>query len=109
MSKVEIKNAVIEKTMLGYEDHGIFTYMITLNYGGSGQGFGGICLGGEYTDKSIQGLLKALKLEKWESLVGTHVRVKASNCKVFEIGHFMEDSWFNPKDLKDALEGGGSQ
>lgn len=98
--KIETKNAVIEKTMLGYEDHGIFTYMLTLDYGGSGQGFGGICMGGNYTDAHIQKILKTLKLEKWEDLRGTKIRAKSSYGKVHSIGHFLEDRWFTPEELK---------
>lgn len=97
MNEIEIKNATIEKTMLGYEDHGIFTFLISLDYGNSGQGFGDYTLGGEVTDQAIQGILKVLKLNSWEELKGIHVRVKATNTKVHEIGHFLEDRWFNPK------------
>ena len=41
MNDREIKNARIRSTMLGREDHGILTFMIDLEYGGGGQGFGG--------------------------------------------------------------------
>lgn len=34
----ETKNARIESTMLGREDHGILTFMLHLSYGGSGHG-----------------------------------------------------------------------
>ena len=37
----EIRNAVIQSTMLGYEDHGILTCFLHLDYSGAGQGFGG--------------------------------------------------------------------
>lgn len=36
--------AKIERVTLGWEDHGIFTCMAHLDYGGSGQGAGGWCL-----------------------------------------------------------------
>lgn len=36
--------AKIERASLGWEDHGIFTCMLDLNYGGSGQGTGGYAL-----------------------------------------------------------------
>lgn len=36
--------AKIESVSLGWEDHGIFTCMVHLNYGGSGQGAGGYSL-----------------------------------------------------------------
>jgi hypothetical protein len=36
--------AKIRAVRLGWEDHGIFTCMVDLDYGGSGQGAGGYCL-----------------------------------------------------------------
>jgi hypothetical protein len=36
--------AKIRSVKLGWEDHGIFTCMVDLDYGGSGQGAGGYCL-----------------------------------------------------------------
>ena len=43
----EIVNARIRSTTLGVEDHGIFTAWLNLDYGGSGQGFGGWALDGK--------------------------------------------------------------
>ena len=40
----EKQNAIIEATALGPEGHGIFSAYLTLNYGGSGQAFGGYAL-----------------------------------------------------------------
>lgn len=39
-----MKNAKITHTMLGTEDHGIFTFMLHVDYDGSGQGIGGYAL-----------------------------------------------------------------
>lgn len=36
--------AKIRNVKLGWEDHGIFTCQLDLDYGGSGQGAGGFCL-----------------------------------------------------------------
>lgn len=107
MSEIEIRNAVINKTMLGFEDHGIFTCWIDLDYGYGGQGFGGRAFGGEYTDKFIRGLLETLKIEKWEDLIGTHIRAKQTNGAVYEVGHILEDRWFNPDKLIDPKEDEG--
>lgn len=96
---METKNAIIESTMLGYEDHGILTYFLHLNYGGSGQGFGGYKLGAEYTTKVIEGILKAVGVEKWEDLKGKHVRVNILQGKIEAIGHIIEDKWFFPKEV----------
>lgn len=98
--KKEIKNAIIQDTMLGFEDHGIFTCMIYLDYGGSVQGYGGYSLGGEFTNQVIKGILKALDVDIWESLKGVHVRVEKEgsyNGKILRIGHFLEEKWFSFK------------
>lgn len=98
--------------MLGFEDHGIFTCMIHLDYGGAGQGFGGYCLAGSndkdtdgnfpnnYGANFIKKILEVVGVEKWEDLVGKHVRVKAEHTKVLEIGNILEDEWFNPSTFK---------
>ena len=44
MTDYSEKIAKIERVTLGWEDHGIFTCMLHLNYGHSGQGAGGYCL-----------------------------------------------------------------
>ena len=95
MGEIETKNAIIERTFLGFEDHGIFTAFITLNYGGGGQTFGGYSIGSEF----IEQVLKTLDLESWEELKGQKVRVKAEHGKVHAIGHFLNDKWFNPAEF----------
>lgn len=45
-----IKNAIIKSATLTTEDHGLLTAWIMLDFGGSGQGFGGFCL---YLPKSF--------------------------------------------------------
>lgn len=92
-------NAKIEDTMLGFEDHGIFTCMIYLDFGDSShQGFGGYSLGNEYTNRVITGLLKTLEIDQWESLKGKYVRIRKEddkyNSKITEIGHLLKDQWF---------------
>lgn len=108
---IEIKNAVIESTMLGDEDHGIFSCYLNLNYGGSGQSFGGYALdrhNGERNAKSrrigtgygcefIKRILETLEVASWEKLPKTNIRVKAEGHKVHAIGHFLKDQWFSPE------------
>ena len=91
----EIKNAKIESTFLGYEDHGIFTCFIHLDYGGTSQQFGGYSIGVKF----LIAVLKTLEVESWENLKGQHIRVEATHDKVHKIGHLLKDKWFDPKEL----------
>ncbi len=109
MREREIKNAKISSTRLGWEDHGIFTFSIGLDYGGSGQGFGDCCMdeplkkNGQFIERVgtavgmdlIMRILKAVGVEKWEDLKGMHVRADADFGKVYRIGHFLEDKWID--------------
>lgn len=100
----EVINAKIESTMLGFEDHGLFTFWLRLDYGGGGQGFGGYVLGKSYTTDIITGILKTVGVDNWEDLKGQHIRVEKGigfNGIILRIGHFLEDKWFDPKKPKD--------
>ena len=112
----EIKNAEIESTMLGYEDHGILTCFLHLNYGGSGQGFGGYGLdaydkasdtrkGTAYGIAFIRHILDVLEVSTWEELKGKYCRADASFGKVYGVGHLLKDKWFYPeKDLVEYIQ-----
>jgi len=91
------QNGQIESSRLGFLDNGCFTFTLTLDFDGAGQGFGGIVLGKSNTYNVVSGILKALKLEKWEDLEGTYVRVvrDAKNERIVRIGHIKDDSWFD--------------
>jgi hypothetical protein len=116
MTKVETKNALIESTMLGVEDHGIMTCYLYLDYGdSSGQGFGGASLD-TYDKKKekrvghkigmdyIMSILDVVGVGRWEDLIGKHIRVKASMSNVEAIGHITKDKWFTPKELFDSIK-----
>ena len=79
-----LQNAVIERTMLGWEGHGIFTFGLTLDYGGSGQTAGQICLSYSPQDydrelfspgglEMIAEIMKTVGVREWEALQGKHV------------------------------------
>ena len=104
MNKIEEKNALIKSTSLGYEDHGMFTGYLHLEYDGGGQGFGGYVLSGAYLDAFLQRTLKVAGVEKWEDLSGRCIRVRAEHVKVHEIGHFLKDEWFCPKKVFEEME-----
>lgn len=100
----EIKNALITSTSLGF-GHGGFSSYLQLDYGGSGQAFGGYCLwnlnredkNGTWGASYIEGVLNAVGVDTWEELAGQHVRVDAEHGKVHGIGHYIKDKWFYPK------------
>ena len=103
----ESKNAKIASTMLGIEDHGIMTCMLTLDYGGVSQGFGGYDLKyGPYGVKFLREILETVGVSEWEDLPGKYIRVVSDHGKVHRIGHITEDRWFTPESLKDDPENG---
>lgn len=103
MSDSEIRNAQITHTMLGLEDHGLFTFMLTLDYGGTCQGAGGWRLDSPTKNdprmaKSIEILKRVLEIcgvQKWEDIPGKYVRVDASYSKVYRIGHVIKNEWLD--------------
>src|ERR1044072_8668925 len=103
---MEIKNAIITDTTLDIGDRGFLQAWISLDYGDSGQGFGGHVL---YLPKSfrhhngqsnIAGLfifrcMQIAGVEKWDQLVGKTIRVKCEHSTVHAIGHIVKDDWFD--------------
>ena len=91
--KATMRNARIRSTFLGREDHGVFTFLLYLDYNGSGQGFGnrvGVKM------EHIELVLDTLKVDSWEKLPRTLLRVIHNNDAVIAIGHIMEDLWLMP-------------
>lgn len=71
-------NVRIRDTMLGWEDHGIFTFLLRLDYGGWVQGAGQLYLGDSKgvhakTGELISAILKTVGVDTWEQLPGKHV------------------------------------
>jgi hypothetical protein len=110
---MEIQNAVITSAEIRNDDHGLLTSWIMLDYGGSGQGFGGY---GLYLPKSfkyhklnsvaghfIWRVMEIAEVTKWSELKGKTIRVKAEHGGVKSIGHIVKDDWFNPsEDFKNT-------
>lgn len=101
----EIKNAVIKSVSISTER--TLSAWLHLDYGGSGQGFGGYCLynnstkgkkdGGNYAGMFIQRCIEIGGVEEWERLPGKTIRVKAGHNSIEAIGHILTDDWFDPK------------
>jgi hypothetical protein len=103
-------NARIESTMLGIEDHGIMSFYLYLDYGRSGQGFGGYGLD-EYDKikecrighpKSIiliRKILEVVGVDKWEDLEGKYIKVKYEHSGVDGICSIIGDNWLMIKDF----------
>lgn len=106
---IETKNAIITGTSLTIADHGLLSAWIYLDYGGSGQGFGGYSLylpkdfshheiASGYAGHFIFRTIVIAGVEKWEDLKGKTIRVKCEHSKVHAIGHIVKDDWFNPSE-----------
>ena len=105
---MEIKNAIIQSTMLGIEDHGIMTFYLTLTYAGSGQTAGGYCLdtplvNGKFIKRIgtavwltlIMEILNIVGVGKWEDFKGKAIRVKAYHVYVGAIGNLIKEYWLD--------------
>jgi len=105
---VETKNAIIKSASLSTDDHGMLTSYLHLDYGGSGQGFGGYAL---YLPESfthhnrlsgaghwVWRVLEIAGVTKWDNLPGKTIRVKSEHSKAHAIGHIVKDDWFNPSE-----------
>lgn len=100
----EVRNAIIESATLSTADHGVLSSFVHLDYGGSGQGFGGYALYGPdmKSPGCVAGLwiwrvLEIAGVREWSQLPGKTIRVRASWTKVEAIGHIVKDDWFEPE------------
>lgn len=105
---MKIKNAKIQSTMLGREDHGIMTFRIYIAADGIACGVGGYCLD-EFNSatqtrvfraKSMEAISKVLEVvgvDKWEDLPGKYIRFEDNGwgSTVIKIGNIIEDKWFD--------------
>ena len=102
------RNAIIESADILINDHGCLDAWLMLDYGGSGQGFGGYALQlpKSYTHYTFLGpaghfimrVLEVAGVKHWNQLTGKTVRVRTDGDfgKITAIGHIVKDDWFNP-------------
>ena len=116
-----IKNAIITGAEVEIEDHGCLTAWLYLDYGGSGQGFGGYILGvSEHSERKdetkesmychifLRKCLEIAGVSKWSRLQGKTIRVETDgrvdfSGKIIGIGHIIKDDWFYPKVEADKI------
>lgn len=106
--ETEIKNAIISSVSIDTGDRGLLTAWLYLDYGGSGQGFGGyaLYLPKSYSHHALESVaghfifrcMEIAGVEKWEDMKGKTIRVKSSHSKVEAIGHIVKNDWFNPSE-----------
>jgi len=106
---IEIKNAVIEGATITSDDHGVLSAWVSLDYGGSGQSFGGWSLylpksfdhhdkGCSYAGHFIWRVMEVAEVSEWSKLKGKTIRVKCEQMKIHAIGHILKDDWFDPSE-----------
>lgn len=98
-----IVNAIISGAKFDTE-RGLSAW-VYLDYGGSGQGFGGYLLyapegwknhgsGGNFCGHFIWRVLEIAEVDDWAKLKGRSVRVETTHEKIIAIGHIIHDKWF---------------
>lgn len=111
MENSEIRNAIIKGATITNDDHGLLSAWVHLDYGGSGQGFGGYSLylpdnfkhnsikeSGNYAGHFIWRVMEIAGVSEWSQLKDKTVRAKSEHGKVHAIGHIVKDDWFNPSE-----------
>ena len=103
-----IKNAVIESARITSDSHGSLGAWLILDYGGSGQGFGGwvLYLPKSFTHhelKSVAGhfiyrVMEIAGVAEWDELAGKTIRARGDDTGIEAIGHIVKDDWFCPRD-----------
>src|SRR4051812_35908666 len=102
-------NAIIKSARITNDDHGLLSAWLDLDYGGSGQGFGGYALylpksyshslqseQANYAGRFIWRVMEVADVERWDQLPGKTIRARCEHSRVHAIGHIVKDDWFDP-------------
>ena len=111
----EIVNAIIKSVSLDDADRGFLTGWVDLDYGDSGQGFGGYGLyypegfkkrraTPNYAGHFIWRVMTVAGVTRWQDVPGKTVRVRIDNGLAKAIGHIVKDDWFDPSADFEAME-----
>lgn len=111
----EIRNAIIEAADICDSDRGLLDCWLTLDYGGSGQGFGGyaLYLPKSYSHHTLQSpaghhiwrCMEIAGVRSWSKMAGRTIRVRIEDGLVKAIGHIVKDDWYCPADDFKAAKG----
>ena len=107
MKNTTIRNAIIKSARLLVDDHGILSAWLDLDYGGSGQRFGGYGLylpksfthhnqaGPNYAGHFIWRCMEIAGVTDWSRMAGKTIRAEYADGPIIRIGHIINDDWFN--------------
>jgi len=102
----ETRNAIIKSARIN-DENGFLTAWLELDYGGSGQGFGGFALylpkgyrhatnQKNYAGHFIWRCMEIAGVSDWSKIAGMTMRAQCEHTAVHAIGHIVKEDWFNP-------------
>lgn len=98
---MEIKNAIIDDTIITNNDHGVLSIWLSVKDSTGVQGFGGYGLydpvkGDRGTGLWLWRIMEIAGVSRWEELTGKVIRIKSDISRIYAIGHIINDDWFCP-------------
>lgn len=101
---IEVKNAIIQSAVIDMSDRDLLTAWLHLDFGGSGQGFGGHALylpksyknhgGPNYAGHFIYRCLQIAGVNDWARMPGKSIRARSEGGLIRAVGHIVKDDWF---------------
>jgi hypothetical protein len=104
------RNAIVKDARIRTDD-GFLTIWLDLDYGGTGQGFGGYSLylpssfghhkqstSYNFAGHFIWRVMEICDVTEWSGVIGSTIRVRQEHSGVQAIGHIVKDDWFSPGD-----------